>query len=65
MLLSASASWAEVGYDSDLSASIDANGGLLKKITIPTGSFDNPDVEGVRGFFINMVLGLTTNYYSI
>ena len=44
-----SASWADLGYDSDLSASVAA--GEVHKVTISTGSFTNPDLEGVRGYF--------------
>ena len=56
---STSASWADVGYDSDLSASVSA--GTLKKITIATSVFNEPDLEGVRGFFVSGA-NLTTNY---
>jgi len=55
----ATASWAETGYDSDLSASV-ANG-TLKKITIANTSYDNADLEGARGQFISGAT-LTTNY---
>jgi len=47
----ATASWSDVGYDSDLSASVAA--GDIKIITIGTGSLSNPDLEGARGFFIS------------
>ena len=47
----ASASWAAVGYDSDLSASVAA--GAIKKLTIAKTSFNNPDLEGVRGFIVD------------
>jgi hypothetical protein len=47
----ASASWATVGYDSDLSAS--AAAGRIKLITVPTTSFDSPDLEGVRGYNVS------------
>ena len=57
---STSASWADVGYDSDLSASVSA--GTLKKITIATSVFNEPDLEGVRGFFVSGATNLTTNY---
>ncbi|MDA7649434.1 hypothetical protein N8580_03770, partial [Akkermansiaceae bacterium] len=46
----ASASWAEVGYDSGLSASIAAS--EVHKITVPSESFANPDIEGARGFYV-------------
>ena len=55
----ASASWADTGYDSDLSASV--AGGTLKIITIPATDFNNPDLEGARGFFVSGGL-ITTNY---
>jgi len=55
----ASASWANVGYDSDLSAS--AAAGTLKKITVPWTDFSNPDKEGVRGFFVSGST-ITVNY---
>jgi hypothetical protein len=48
-----SASWTDVGYDAALSASIDGVGGTLKKISIPAASFNNPDLAGVRGFFVS------------
>jgi len=44
-----SASWANVGYDSGLSASIAAL--EVHKISIPSESFDHPDYEGARGFY--------------
>jgi hypothetical protein len=47
----ASASWATVGYDSDLSAS--AAAGRIKIITIPQTSFNSPDLEGVRGYNVS------------
>jgi hypothetical protein len=46
-----SASWASVGYDSDLSASVAA--GAIKIITVPTTSFNAPDLEGVRGYTVS------------
>ena len=55
----ASASWAQVGYDSDLSAS--AAAGTLKKITVPWTAFNNPDKEGVRGYFVSGST-ITANY---
>jgi len=55
----ATASWAETGYDSDLSASV-ANG-TLKKITVISTDYDNADLEGARGQFISGAT-LTTNY---
>ena len=57
----ASASWAEVGYDSDLSASIAA--GTLFSATIGTGSLPNVDIEGARGIFVTSDgTDITTNY---
>ncbi len=55
-----SASWADTGYDSDLSASV--SDGTLKKLTFNTASFPNGDFEGIRGYFISGGAGLTTNY---
>ena len=46
----ASASWAEVGFDSDLSAS--AAAGSIKKLTIGTASLSAFDPDAVRGFII-------------
>ena len=47
----ASASWAEVNFDSSLSASAAVGG--IKKITIPTGSISaNFDPEGIRAFVL-------------
>ena len=47
----ASASWAEVSFDSSLSASAAVGG--IKKITIPTGSISaNFDPEGIRAFVL-------------
>jgi len=51
-----SASWADVGYDSDLSASVAA--GTLKVAVVGTGSMNNPDVDGVRGFTVNGTAGI-------
>ena len=46
-----SASWAEVSFDSSLSASAAVGG--IKKITIPTGSISaNFDPEGIRAFVL-------------
>lgn len=46
-----SASWATVGYDSDLSAS--AAAGHTKQIRVPITSFNSPDLEGVRGYTVS------------
>ena len=53
-----SASWAEVGYDADLSASI--AGGEVAKWTVDSSELSFPDKLGVRGFFI--VDGTLANY---
>lgn len=45
----ASASWQDVGYDADLSASIAAK--EVHIITVPSESFSNPDLEAARAFF--------------
>ena len=45
-----SASWAQVNYDSSLSASVAA--GQVKALTVPTSSIPNFDVDGVRGFIV-------------
>ena len=50
----ATASWAEVGFDSSLSASIAA--GAIQKITFDNGSTNDltrPDIDGVRSFYIS------------
>ena len=49
---SASATWAEVGFDADLSAS--AAAGRIAKIAIPTSAsiFSSFDPDGVRGFIL-------------
>ena len=47
----ASASWASTGYDATLSASIGA-AGIVQTITVPSTDFDNPDLNGVRGFVV-------------
>jgi len=56
----ATASWADVGFDSDLSASV--AGGLVKKLSVPTASFDAPDLLGARAFFVSGGEDITTNY---
>jgi len=55
----ASASWADTGYDADLSASV--ADGTLKKITVVATTFDNPDTNGARGFVVEGT-AVTTNY---
>ena len=56
------ASWAQLGYDSDLSASVAS--GLVKRISFPVGTFANPDLDGVRGYFVTEEEGaaVATNY---
>jgi len=44
----ATASWASIGYDADLSASVAA--GNIKAVTIPTSSIPNFDPNGIRSF---------------
>ena len=58
----ASASWAEVGYDASLSASVFA--GTVKKVTFAASQLNNPDTEGARGFQVNAGSNITqgTNY---
>ena len=60
---SASATWSDVQYDSDLSASMAA--GKIYKFTLATSSFTNPDLEGVRGFFISGAGGATLSTDSV
>jgi hypothetical protein len=45
-----SASWAEVGFDSILSASISA--GTIKKFTVAATNFSSSDADGIRGFLL-------------
>lgn len=45
------ASWADVNFDPDLSASVAA--GEITKVAVGTGSFTRPDLEGVRAFQIS------------
>jgi len=52
------ATWAEIGYDSDLSASLAAN--KILKVVVPIASMSAPDVKGVRGFFVTEYSGSTT-----
>ena len=55
------ASWADVGYDSDLSASIAA--GTVVYASVATGSLPFLDLEGARGAFVtNDGAAITTNY---
>ena len=45
-----SASFADVNFDADLSASVAA--GDIAKITVKTGSLSGVDVDGIRGFYL-------------
>ena len=47
----ATASWAEVGYDSNLSASIAA--GTIGKFSVTLSNLTAPDVDGVRGWIMS------------
>jgi len=47
----ATASWAEVGYDSSLSASVAA--GDIAKITVAKSGLSNPDLDAVRSYYIS------------
>ena len=58
----ASASWADVNFDSDYSASATASPSQLAKITINTSSLDFVDVEGVQA--IQLLSGSFTSYNS-
>jgi hypothetical protein len=46
-----SATWAEVGFDSALSASVAA--GTLRKVVFPTSQLTRPDLDGVRSFYFS------------
>jgi len=43
--------WAEVGFDSALSASVAA--GTLRRVTIPQSQLTRPDLDGVRSFYFS------------
>ena len=59
----ASASWSATGYDAALSSSVAA--GTLKVLTFSTGAFDNPDMNGVRGFVVaGTAVGVNTPQYN-
>ena len=47
----ATASWAEVGYDSDLSQSVHL--GRIKKVTFAGTQLDSADEDGARGFTVS------------
>ena len=51
----ASGSWTEVGYDSNLSASIAAD--EIKKVLINAGDLSYPDLEAARAFYLTEVAG--------
>ena len=50
-----SASWAELGFDSALSASAAAN--TIAKVTVQSTDIFYPDLEGVRGFQVTQIEG--------
>jgi len=50
-VLSTATGWAEVGFDSALSASVAA--GTLRKIVFPTSALTRPDLDGVRSFYFS------------
>jgi hypothetical protein len=50
-----SASWAEVGYDSDLSASVALR--YIAKVSVSASVLTNPDTVGARGFVITEIEG--------
>jgi hypothetical protein len=58
----ATASWVELGYDSDLSAS--AAAGRIKKVTFAATQLTVPDLEGARGFNVSAGTNITvaSNY---
>jgi len=47
----ATASWADISFDADLSASVAA--GTIKALTLPTSSIPSPDMNGIRAFAIS------------
>ena len=47
----ATASWADVNYAAELSASVFAGG--YTKVSVATGSLTNPDLKGVRAFVLS------------
>lgn len=49
-LTATSASWAQLYYDSSLSASVAS--GLVKALTVPTSSIPNFDIDAIRSFII-------------
>ena len=63
----ASATWADVNFEPDLSASAalgsTASGGLLKINVLTTGNLTNPDLDGVRAFALSGSAGDFDAYY--
>ena len=53
-----SASWADVGFDSGLSASIEA--GQVAKVTIAASALAFPDLNGAQGFYVTQIEGIST-----
>lgn len=49
----ATASWADVDYDSDLSSSIASTPGEFKKVTLAQSELTNPDTNAVKAFTLN------------
>jgi len=50
-LTATTASWADISYDADLSASVAA--GTIKALTLPTSSIANFDINAIRSFAIS------------
>ena len=57
------ASWVDVGYDSELSHSVHL--GQIKKISLLATSLDNPDLKGARGIFVSGAFGGTVNTSAV
>jgi hypothetical protein len=55
-----SASYADVNFDADLSASVAAAPGRITKISVKTGSLSGADVDGVRGWRVTGANGALT-----
>jgi hypothetical protein len=55
----ASASWADTGFDSNLSASVAA--GTVKKVTFASTQLAYPDTEGARGFQVSAGTAITAS----
>jgi hypothetical protein len=53
-----SASWADVGFDSGLSASISL--GNIAKVTIASSNLAFPDLDGAQGFYVTEIEGAST-----